>query len=83
MHLLRRAWICLPLALGMTAVALPQSPASAELCAQVGVSTDGTDPTPVGPCEPSISPFGVSQCTGGTLSWENLRVTDRVCVPRV
>jgi hypothetical protein len=80
-RLVRRALISVPIALAFLAVA-PASPASADVCAQVGVSTDGNRPAPIGPCDPFQPwPFPVTRCDGGTLTWGNIVVTHDVCAP--
>jgi hypothetical protein len=80
-RLVRRALISVPIALAFLALA-PASPASADVCAQVGVATDGTRPDPSGPCDPFQPwPFPVTRCNHGATGAGAIVVSHNVCAP--
>jgi hypothetical protein len=80
-RLVRRTLISVPIALAFLAVA-PASPASAKVCAQVGVTVDGSEPTPSGPCD-EIQPWGfpVYRCVSGGERWGPIAEADNFCAP--
>jgi hypothetical protein len=81
MRLVRRALISVPIAIAFLAIA-PASPASADVCAQVGISTDGSTPTPIGPCTTYQPPlFNAVLCNTARLDVDQIVVTRAVCVP--
>ena len=75
----RVAGLLLAASAGAAATMVAPKPAAANVCTQVGVTTDGSTPQPIGPCVTVFPEW--TKCFTHSGNTAGVRDYERVCVP--